>query len=545
MDTEVLIVGAGPTGLMLANQLARRGITAVIIDRHSGPAEQTRAMAVHARTMEIYAKLGIAERAVQLGKRADGANVWANGRHTARLQFANMGADLSPFPFVLMLGQDDNELLMGARLTELGVSIAWSTELIAFEQRDQHIEATIKGPDGSMQTLRAAYIAGCDGSRSTVREICKIGFPGAPYEHVFFVADTVTVGAMVPNELNVYLWRDGFHLFFPMHGTDRWRVIGILPPELRGTDALEFNDLAPSITREVGGELEFKSCAWFSTYRIQHRCVERFRERRAFLLGDAAHIHSPMGGQGMNTGLQDAYNLAWKLALVLRGHADEPLLDSYEAERMPVAQELLRTTDRAFSLIVSTSPVAALMRTKIIARMAALAMQRQFVRTRAFKAISQIGIRYPRSTLSKQDVMSGPQAGDRFPWMRLIFEANGPAEDLFQKLDDTRFTVLTMGSASPDDLEAQSSLVRALAIPRNAHNDEVLARMGIAESSLYVLRPDGHIGAAFSSHDVTAVEDYFASIGVRLRMEANLEEAAPAPVVHAANHQAATSMLNQ
>ena len=142
---------------------------------------------------------------------------------------------------------------------------------------------------------------------------------------------------MVPDELNVYLWRQGFHLFFPMRGTDHWRVVGILPPHLRGRDDLTFEDVIPSVRQEAGAELSFEACSWFSTYRIHHRRAARFRDRRCFLLGDAAHIHSPVGAQGMNTGLQDAYNLAWKLALVVSGRADAALLDSYEDERIPVA----------------------------------------------------------------------------------------------------------------------------------------------------------------------------------------------------------------
>jgi len=169
----------------------------------------------------------------------------------------------------------------------------------------------------------------------------------------------------VQDELNVYLWKEGFHLFFPMRGTDRWRVIGILPPVLRGRDDLTFDDVVPYVRTEAGTRLAFQECLWFSTYRIQHRCASRFRAGRCFLLGDAAHIHSPMGAQGMNTGLQDAYNLGWKLARVTRGEADATLLDSYEAERLPVAQRLLKTTDRLFMLVVKETWLAALFRTRL------------------------------------------------------------------------------------------------------------------------------------------------------------------------------------
>src|SRR5689334_18567525 len=358
MDTDVLIVGAGPTGLMLANQLGRRGVRTMIIDRHSGPAQQTRAMAVHARTLEIYSKLGIAERSLELGRRGNGANMWVEGKQAARIPLGDIGRSVSPFPFVLMLGQDDNERIMGEHLRNWGIDVQWTTELIAFEQETGCVAATLKLPNGSTRMVTAAYVAGCDGGRSAVRELSRITFPGAPYEHVFFVADTEATGAMVPEELNVYLWRDGFHLFFPMRGKDRWRVIGILPKKLRGRDDVMFDDLSPSIQQEAGANLVFKECSWFSTYRIHHRAAEKFRDRRCFLLGDAAHVHSPMGGQGMNTGLQDAYNLAWKLALVVKGRASATLLDSYEAERMPVAQRLLSTTDRAFKLLVSDAWLA-------------------------------------------------------------------------------------------------------------------------------------------------------------------------------------------
>ena len=265
MPIDVLIVGAGPTGLMLANQLARRGIRPQIIDRHSGPAQQSRAMAVHARTLEIYSKLGIAARAVELGQQGTGANMWVGGRLKARIPLEEMGRNLSPFPYVLMLGQDENERIMGARLRDWGVDVEWNTELVALEQHADHVTATISQPDGSSRTIEATYVAGCDGSRSGVRQMNGIGFPGAAYEQAFFVADTVATGPMVPNELNVYLWADGFHLYFPMTGENRWRVIGILPKELQGKTDPAFEDLLPALRQEATAGLSFTSCLWFSS----------------------------------------------------------------------------------------------------------------------------------------------------------------------------------------------------------------------------------------------------------------------------------------
>ncbi len=512
MDVDVLVVGAGPTGLMLANQLARRGVRVAIIDRHSGPAQQTRAMAVQARTLELYAWLGLADRALELGRKGNGANLWSNGERGARIPIGDIGRGLSPFPFVLMLGQDENERILGERLREFGVEVQWNTELVALEQSADRVTATLKLPDGSTRSLSAAYVGGCDGAHSAVRHLSRIEFPGAPYEHVFFVADTTCIGPMVPDELNVYLWRDGFHLFFPMRGDDRWRVIGILPASLRDFEQVTFDEVQPDIVREVGATLHFKSCSWFSTYRIHHRSAERFRDRRCFLLGDAAHIHSPAGGQGMNTGLQDAYNLAWKLAMVIKDAASERVLDSYEAERIPVARRLVRTTDRAFTLLVSESPLASIFRTRVVAAAASQAMRVQRVRTLAFKTISQIGIRYRTSPLSKTlpDVPEdAPRAGDRFPWLQVRLAAHGPIEDLYARLDDTRFNLVVIGQDAPADADARV-LVHRIPVG-DADNAAALQRAGIAAPAFYLLRPDGHVGLAGARLDVAAVADYLAS----------------------------------
>jgi 2-polyprenyl-6-methoxyphenol hydroxylase-like FAD-dependent oxidoreductase len=521
MDTEVLIVGAGPTGLMPANQLARRGIRPMIVDRHSGPAQQTRAMAVQARTLEIYAKMGIAEPALALGAKGTGANLWANGRWSARIPVGDIGAGSSPFPFVLILGQDDNERILGKALGDHGVAVQWNTELVALAQQPGHVEATLTQPDGIASKVKAAWVAGCDGARSAVRELSGIGFPGGAYEHTFFVADTEASGPMRPGEVNVYLWRSGFHLFFPMRGKDRWRVIGIVPKNLRERDDLAFAAVAPAIRQEAGAALTFAACSWFSTYRIHHRAAERFRDRRCFLLGDAAHIHSPMGGQGMNTGLQDAYNLAWKLALVAKGRAGPALLDSYEAERIPVAKRLLRTTDRAFQIVVSESWLAGFFRTRIIAKIAARAMTVARMRRLAFATLSQIGIRYPASSLSQALAAlpaGAPEAGERFPWLRLKLQASGDAEDLFQALDDTRFTLLLFGQPAPaggaPDL---GDLLRIHAIPADAVNDAELARAKVPKPSFYLLRPDGHVGLCGANWDEGTFTRYVAE---RLRIVA-------------------------
>ena len=261
MDTDVLVVGAGPTGLMLANQLGRRGVRAMIIDRHSGPAQQTRAMAVQARTLEIYSKLGIAERALELGKRGTGANMWADGRRMARIPLGDIGKGLSPFPFVLMLGQDDNERIMGEQLRELG-------HRRAVEHRARRARAacrttstaTLKQPDGTTRddhgrVGRRLRRRAQRGARAERHRLSR----ARPYEHVFFVADTEATGPMVPDELNVYLWRDGFHLFFPMRG-DRSLARDRHPAARSCADGTTstFEDVIPAL-RQRGGRRACRS----------------------------------------------------------------------------------------------------------------------------------------------------------------------------------------------------------------------------------------------------------------------------------------------
>jgi 2-polyprenyl-6-methoxyphenol hydroxylase-like FAD-dependent oxidoreductase len=513
MDTDVLVVGAGPTGLMMANQLGRRGVRAMIVDRHSGPAQQSRALGVQARTLEIYSHLGIADKALEWGRRATGADMWARGRPAVRVPLGDIGRGLSPYPYLLILGQDDNERLLGEALRQWGIAIQWNTELVGLTQESDRVRATLEQVDGTSREITAAWVAGCDGAKSAVRGLSGIAFQGAPYEHVFFVADTRMTGPMAPDELNVYLRRQGFHLFFPMRGTDHWRIVGIVPPALRGNPDLDLDDVIPSIREEVGAGLAFQGCTWFSTYRIHHRRAERFRDRRCFLLGDAAHIHSPVGAQGMNTGLQDAYNLAWKLALVVSGHAGESLLDSYEDERIPVARKLLSTTDRAFSLVVSDSLTARLLRTRLLPKLLALAMRSARVQRLAFRTISQIGIRYRESPLSQ--TLPGlpeaaPRAGDRFPWLELKLSPDGPAEDLFQKLDDTKFNLIVIGQpAPPIPLPGPGDRLRTLAIPRDPANDAELARVRIPSPSFYLLRPDCHVGLSGLRLEADAVARYF------------------------------------
>jgi hypothetical protein len=326
------------------------------------------------------------------------------------------------------------------------------------------------------------------------------------------VADTEMTGSMIPDEVNVYLFREGFHLLFPMRGKDHWRLVAILPPALRNKPDLKFDEVVPVLHQEASENLHIKSCSWLSTYRIHHRAAVRFRDRRCFILGDAAHIHSPVGAQGMNTGLQDAYNLAWKLALVVKNQAKAELLDSYEQERLPVAQALLKGTDRAFRLVVSDSWIAGLLRTKILAKIAAFAVNRKSVQRRAFRIVSQTGIRYRKSSLSKaleQLPETAPQAGDRFPWLRLRLTAGGPAEDLYQRASDMRFNLFLVGQSSAGGgLPEFGDSLYAWVVPEDEGNDRELSRVQIPKPSFYLVRPDGYVGLCGVRFDAVRAKDY-------------------------------------
>lgn len=500
---EVLIVGAGPTGLMLANQLARRGLRPRIVDRASGPAQQSRALAVHARTLEIYQQMGLADEALARGQRGNSMQMWVDGVRAARVPLGDIGRDLSRFPFVLVLGQDDNERILGAALSKHGIQVEWNTELVALEQHADHVRATLRRPDGSSERVHAGWIGGCDGGRSRVRELSGIGFPGAPYEQVFFVADTTLTGSMAPDDLNVFLWRDGFHLFFPLRGPDHWRVVGILPPHLRHRDDLRFEDIVPELQREVGADLRFSDCHWFSTYRIHHRRAARFRDRRVLLLGDAAHVHSPVGGQGMNTGLQDAHNAAWKLALVASGRADATLLDSYAAEREPVAERLLNTTDRAFTLVVSNRWWSGLFRTQVMWRVMRFAMGRAWTRALAFRTVSQIGIAYrdgPLASIGSTLPRGAPAPGERFPWLPFV-----------DHIDDRRFALLCFGAEPPALPTTLTELVATVAIGVSPADAPALARAKVPVPSMFLLRPDGHIALAGAELDTDDLAAWFAA----------------------------------
>ena len=311
----VLIVGAGPTGLWLALWLTRLGIRVRIVDRAAEPGTTSRALAVHARTMEFGHQVGIAHALVEAGVRVEALNLWAGGRHAARVPIRRIGEGLSPFPFPLFLPQDVHERLLIERLEDLGVTVERSIALTRVEQDEQRVRAVLTR-DGADEIVEAAYLAGCDGASSTVRDHLGIGFPGGTYSGAFYVADGDASGPAVDGGVHVDIEDEDFAIVFQLKTRGRVRLIGVLLERSDPEREMNFEDVRGKAIAHL--QLDVTTVHWFSTYRVHHRVAERFRSGRVFLLGDAAHIHSPVGGQGMNTGIGDAVNLSWKLAAVWR-----------------------------------------------------------------------------------------------------------------------------------------------------------------------------------------------------------------------------------
>lgn len=504
MRTDVLIVGAGPTGLVLALWLTKLGVHVHIVDKTSEPGTTSRAVAVQARTLELYQQLDLTDALLSGGHKVPAVNLWVKGEKAARVGFETVGSDLTPYPFLNIFPQDKHERLLIDRLEKLGVTVARNTELTGFTDEGGRITARLRGPDGSETDCEAAYIAGCDGARSLVRETLGTGFPGGTYRQVFYVADVEATGPAFNGELHIDLDEADFLGIFPMAGEGRARLIGTVRDErAEHPESLKFEDVSDRAIQHL--KVSVKTVHWFSTYRVHHRVSEHFRNGRAFLLGDAAHIHSPAGGQGMNTGIGDAINLAWKLAAVLSGQASEALLDSYEAERIGFARRLVATTDRVFTFATTDSPIANVIRTRIAPLIVPLLARFDASRDFIFRTVSQIMLNYRGCPLS---VGSAGQihGGDRLPWVDA--DTNN-----FASLSQMRWQVHVYGEASP----ALTAWCTEHDLPLHVFAWRPdFESSGLAQNALYLLRPDTYVAVADASGTPESLEQYFRSRGLRI-----------------------------
>jgi 2-polyprenyl-6-methoxyphenol hydroxylase-like FAD-dependent oxidoreductase len=496
--TDVLIVGAGPTGLVLALWLNRMGVSVRIIDKAAEPGTTSRALAVQARTLELYRQVGLADAVVNRGRKMTAINLWRTGKHVAHMVFGDMGADVSPFPYALIYPQDEHERLLIDRLAEAGVQVERQTELVAFEETATGVRARLKRADGRTDMCDAAYVAGCDGAHSAVREGLHIGFPGGTYNHLFYVADVEARGAVMNGELHGALDATDFLIVFPLKDDGRARLIGTVRTEAEHQhDDLTWDDVSQRIIEWL--RIDVERVNWFSTYRVHHRVADRFRNGPAFLLGDAAHIHSPVGGQGMNTGIGDAVNLAWKIADVIHGRADASLLDSYEPERIAFARRLIATTDRAFTGVTSDGAIARLVRLKILPAVAPAVFAFRAARRFMFRIVSQTAVHYRGSSLS-QGRAGGVLGGDRLPWVPMDQD-----RDNFAPLTSLDWQVHVYGDASPEIRAACDERKLPLHVfPWRP----AMGRAGLRRNAVYLVRPDGYVALADAEGSATVLRSY-------------------------------------
>jgi 2-polyprenyl-6-methoxyphenol hydroxylase-like FAD-dependent oxidoreductase len=503
MQSDVLVVGAGPTGLVLALWLTKLGARVRIIDKTGEPGTTSRALAVQARTLELYRQLDLTDAVVAKGHRVPAVNLWVRGERAARIPFETVGSDLTPYPFLHIFPQDQHELLLIERLEALGVAVERRTELLRFAEERDRVTARLLGPDGQEVDCAASYIAGCDGARSVVRLSIGTGFAGGTYRQIFYVADVEAAGPALNGELNIDLDEADFLGVFPLAGPGNARLIGTVRDE-RAADAgkLTFADVSGRAISHL--KVEVKKVNWFSTYHVHHRVAEHFRKGRALLLGDAAHIHSPAGGQGMNTGIGDAINLAWKLAAVVAGRAPDKLLDSYEAERIGFARRLVATTDRLFSFATAEGRIADVVRTRVAPVLIPIAAGLDAVREYLFRTVSQIMLNYREGPLSR-GAAGHVHGGDRLPWVQV------DGADNFVTLSAMDWQVHVYGSAGAE----LSTWCAAHNVPLHVFGwrSEYKAA-GIARDALYLLRPDTYVALADASGAPDALDRYFRDRGI-------------------------------
>jgi 2-polyprenyl-6-methoxyphenol hydroxylase-like FAD-dependent oxidoreductase len=503
-DTQVLIAGAGPTGLVLALWLTRAGIRVRIIDKALEPGTTSRALVVHARTLELYRELGLSDMVVEHGSKFVAINLWVRSKHVGRVVLGDMGKGLSPFPYMVILPQDVHERLLIERLREAGVVVERGTELVDVTELPGQVRVKLKDPDGREESCDAKYLAGCDGARSRVREVLDVGFPGSTYEHLFYVADVEATGPAMNHELHADLARSDFVAVFPLKDDRHARLIGIAGGEADGVAPAPptWDSVAPAVAGHMGFQVERVN--WFSTYHVHHRVAGAFRRGRAFLLGDAAHIHSPVGGQGMNTGIGDAVNLAWKLADVLRGRADPDLLDTYEPERIAFARRLVATTDRAFVVVTSSGPIARFVRVRLLPLLLPVMLRLSRVRRFMFRTVSQIMIRYRESSLSEGRA-GAVEGGDRLPWV----------PDNHAVLDGN-WQVHVYGVATPEIVTTCQARGFALKV---FPWEPAMRKAGLRSGALYLVRPDGYVALADAGQSAAALARYLDERRIRFTDE--------------------------
>jgi 2-polyprenyl-6-methoxyphenol hydroxylase-like FAD-dependent oxidoreductase len=523
---DVLVVGAGPTGLTLAAQLRGMGASCRIVDRQPDRVHESRALAVQPRTLEVLRGLGVTGELVARGNDAVWVQLHAKGR-SVRVRLFGLGLDDTAYPFLLFVSQAETEQVLLDQLAARGVQVERRVELVGFQADQDGVSCTLRHADGRTEQVRTRYLAGCDGAASAVRRGAGIPFQGGAYPQTFALADLEVDGDLAADAAHAFLGQTGLLLLFPLGRPASWRLLG-MHPTLQGRreparpSLAELQALADRFT---AGDLRLRDPVWMTWFRLAHRHAARYRAGRVFLAGDAAHVHSPAGAQGMNTGIQDAWNLGWKLALVARGLAAEALLDSYDAERRPVGSFVVRFTDRAFAVSTSTNRMLRAARTQLVPRMLPLVLRVDRALAYGFRTVSQLGIRYRHSPAVQEGHPAprrGPRAGDRLPDARIA--RDGQVCWLGEALVAPSFHLLLCGG--PGDWDAgQLAAVRGryrevLAVHHltreaapgvlNDVDGQAFTRLGVEQAAHYLVRPDGHVGYRAAGTDLDGLQRHLA-----------------------------------
>jgi 2-polyprenyl-6-methoxyphenol hydroxylase-like FAD-dependent oxidoreductase len=519
-SSNVLIVGAGPTGLTLAHELLRQGMQVRLIDKAPSASQNTKALGVWPRTLELFARTGtgIAEEMLDRGVKTPTFHVWSEGKRLIHLDFTRHLAD--PYRFALMIPQTETEALLTRHVLDLGGTIERGSELLSLIQHDEGVEVVLRHADGQEEVVRTDWLIGCDGAHSIVRHLLGVSFVGKTFEQRFVAGNIRMQWDFPPDEAHAFLYHGNTIAFFPMPEAFRYRVVITYQPG----EAPQGEVTLEEIQRDIAAfgcpaGARASEPAWLDRFFVDQRRVERYVSGRVLLAGDAAHLLTFVGAQGMNTGIQDAFNLAWKLALVTKGQAKAHLLESYGQEREHVSKGLLVAIGWAARLATSHQPLLTGMRNFLVPRLTALPPVQQ----RLINALAELSISYRHSSVVQDEHGEGARgrarlhAGDRAPdghvW---TFERNAPHQ-LFEVLSGTRHTLLVF--SRQQDEAAAKALETALAefhdlvdfyqIVRGTNGsgaqegtgkrfydpDGSLARRyGLVNGGLVLIRPDGYIG---------------------------------------------------
>lgn len=526
-EIDVFVIGGGPVGMVLSAELARHGVRVRVADRRAEPVHHSHASILHARTQEVFDAMGIAGRWRPYAHPFARATIYAFGTVVGALELA--GAD-SPFSVPLDVGQNVTEAILIERLGELGVTVERPVEATAVRDASGGVEIDLRRADGGTETVRAGWLVGCEGSHSIVREHCGIPFEGKRYAAREFVQTDARVRwSYTAGVGHLFIERDRFLGCFPMDGSGLFRVLCARPdrnPDDRSDPTL---DEMQAIVREIADpDAVLSEPLWLNRFRTQARRAPTYRAGRMFLAGDAGHVHVPVAGQGMNTGIQDAFNLAWKLAAVVHGRAPDALLDTYSEERTPVAAGLLRGTDAGFNTL--SRPNAALR--FALEHLAPLALDARAVQTTLRNLVEEIAIGYRASALSEQHDRGSLRAGDRVPDALLVDVAAGVNCTAFDAMRGEGWTLFAIVD---DDASLDAAAVAALqeiagAFPdlrcravavdprRVAAGIDVLAdrdrtlhdRWDVHRPTAILVRPDRYLGFRGPLDDLTALRAYLA-----------------------------------